>query len=148
MSISTPRPVGISLLSAFFGFGTFASSLAAIALLFPGSFLEPVWQLNPRGHDGFVKIGALAPPLLLPVSLACAAAAFGLFRGRRWGLRLAVALLLVNLAGDLINASLGNDRRTLVGVPIVALLLWYLASRRVRDFFSTPTKDRLTTRPS
>jgi hypothetical protein len=44
--------------------------------------------------------------------------------------------LALNAFGDLTNAIVRRDPRTLVGVPIVALLLAYLASRRVRRYFA------------
>ena len=45
------------------------------------------------------------------------------------------------LIGDLLNAAVGIEPRALVGVPIVALVLGYLFSRRVRGFFEvTPRK--------
>jgi hypothetical protein len=43
--------------------------------------------------------------------------------------------LIVNLTGDVVNAALGIEPRAWVGVPIVALVLWYLLSRKVKDFF-------------
>ena len=60
------------------------------------------------------------------VSLACVGAAIGLWTGRRAGYRLAMALLVTNLVGDLVNALVRGDPRTVVGVPIAAVLLWYL----------------------
>ena len=54
---------------------------------------------------------------------------------RAVGHRLGIGLLLVNLTGDLVNAALGIEPRAVIGVPIVALLLWYLSSSRVRSFF-------------
>ena len=81
-------------------------------------------------------MGAWAPLLLGTVCLACAASAYGFFKGTRWGFRLGVTLLVVNLIGDLVNAALGIEPRAVVGVPIVALLLWYLSSRKVKAFFS------------
>jgi hypothetical protein len=49
--------------------------------------------------------------------------------------------LIVNVTGDVVNAALGIEPRALVGVPIVALILWYLFSRRVRGYFGlTKTK--------
>ena len=83
-------------------------------------------------------MGTWAPLLLGTVCLACAASAYGFFRGKRWGYRLGIALLLVNLAGDLVNVALGIEPRAVFGVPIVALLIWYLSSTKVRAFF-TPT---------
>ena len=74
------------------------------------------------------------------VSMACEAAAIGLWTGRRWGYWVAVALLVVNLLGDVSNVLLGVEPRALVGVPIVAALLVFLATRRVRCYFSGPDK--------
>jgi hypothetical protein len=94
-----------------------------------------MWRLNPRAREAFADTGTWAPLLLGGVCLACAAAAYGFFTGRLWGYRLGIALLVVNLAGDLINAGLGIEPRAVVGLPVVALLLWYLSSFRVRRFF-------------
>jgi hypothetical protein len=80
-------------------------------------------------------MGTWGPVLLGVVCFACAACAYGFFAGRRWGYYLGVVGLLVNLAGDVVNAALGVEPRAVVGVPIVALILWYLASRKVRAFF-------------
>ena len=138
----TGRPRGVTALSAFFAFGTLASGLSAASLLTPGGPLEPMWRLNPRAREAFAGMGAWAPLLLGAVCVACAAAAYGFFAGRRWGYRLGVALLLANLAGDLVNAALGIEPRAVAGVPVVALLLWYLSSSRVRAFFLPVPGDR------
>ncbi len=134
------RPIGIAALSAFFCFGTIASGLSSISLLTPGGPLEPMWELNPRAHDAFVTIGITAPLLLGVVSVACGAAAYGLAYGRRWGYKLGVALLLVNLFGDAIHVIAGLEVRAAVGIPIVALLLWYLSSTNVRRYFSSAAR--------
>jgi hypothetical protein len=60
------------------------------------------------------------------VSLACGLAALGLWRRARWGYRLALAILTVNLLGDVGNALFRGDPRTLVGLPIGAGLIAYL----------------------
>jgi hypothetical protein len=117
-------------LAVFFGFGALAAGLAAVSLAFPGSPLEPIWRLNPTGRADLGRLGAWAVLLMALVSAACAAAATGLWRGRPSGRRLAIALLVVNLAGDLFNAVVGGDLRTLVGLPIGGAMLWYLLSRR------------------
>ena len=139
LPVST-RPLGITALGAFFVFGTLASGLSAVTLLFPNGPLEPMWRLNPRAHEAFSHMGLPAPLLLGAVCLACAAAAFGFFTGRRWGYWLGVALLLLNLTGDLINTVLGIEPRAVVGVPIVALILWYLSRQRVRAFFKSAVR--------
>jgi len=135
------RPYGITALGTLFAFGTLASGLSAVSLLTPGGPLEPLWRLNPRAHGAFADMGRWAPLLLGTVCLACAAAAYGFFTGRLWGYWLGIALLVVNLTGDLINAGLGIEPRAVAGLPVVALLLWYLSSTRVRRFFGLKARD-------
>jgi hypothetical protein len=137
------RPPGITALAGLFAFGTLASGLSVVSLLSPGGLLEPMWWLNPRAHEVFSRMGVWAPLLLGTVCLACAASAYGFFTGKRWGFRLGVTLLLVNLTGDLINAALGIEPRAVVGVPIVALLLWYLSSRKVKGFFASAKPEEV-----
>jgi hypothetical protein len=130
------RPTGIALLAILFIVGVLASGLSALSLLIPGSFLDPMWRLNPRAHGAFLVLGLWGPVLLFIVCLSCGAAAYGLLTGRVWGLRLGVGLLLLNLAGDVLNSVSGVEPRALVGVPVVGLILWYLSSRRVREHFN------------
>lgn len=136
---SKTRPADVTALSIFFIFGACMSFISFASLLFPGSFLEPVWRLNPRAHEAFAGMGAWAVVLMCVVSASCAAAAAGLWRGARWGYRLAFALLTINLLGDLANVLTGTEPKALVGVPIVAAILLYLLSRQVRRFFGGQT---------
>ena len=135
------RPAGVTAIACLFVAGVLASGLSAISLLNPGGPLEPMWKLNPRARESFSRMGVWAPLLLAAVCIACAACAFGFFVGRRWGYPLGVGGLLVNLAGDVVNAALGNEPRAVVGVPVVVLILWYLSSRKVRNFFGLSKKE-------
>jgi hypothetical protein len=131
----------VTALAGLFAVGMLASGLSAISLLTPGGPLEPMWRLNPHARESFSRMGSWSPLLLGVVCLACAACAYGFFAGKRWGYRLGVGGLLLNLAGDVLNSALGVEPRAVVGVPIVASILWYLVfSRRVRDFFGLPGK--------
>ena len=135
------RPAGVTVLTCLFVVGTLASGLSVISLLSPGGVLEPMWRMNPRARDSFARMGTWAPVLLSVVCLACATCAYGFFTGKRWGYRLAVGGLLVNMAGDVVNAALGIEPRAVVGVPVVAMILWYLASRQIRSFFGLIRKE-------
>jgi hypothetical protein len=116
--------------AVFFAFGALMAGLCALALLFPGSALDAIWRLKPDARHGFEAMGApLSIAGMATVSAACGAAAAGLWRGRAWGMRLACAILAVNLVGDVLNATLGRDSRAWIGVPIAALLLLDLARR-------------------
>jgi len=132
--MNEPRlPLGIKLLAAFFAIGSAFCLLTVAMLLFPGGALESLWRLNPDAHDAFQKLGKLSILLMLIVGAACASAAIGLARRARWGIPLAVAILIVNLVGDSLNAFLRHDLRTLIGLPIGgAMIAYLLIARRCR----------------
>lgn len=117
-------------LVAFFAFGAFACMVTVAALLLPGSLLDSVWRLNPEAQLGFQEIGLpLSVLLMLVVGSACATSAVGLARQRAWGRQLAIAVLAVNFLGDTINALARRDPRTLIGLPIAGVMIWYLGKR-------------------
>ena len=133
MSLTTTiRPAGITVLSIFFWAATAITIVAAVSLLFPNAFLEPIWKLNPRARVGLGAIRLWAVLLFLVVGFACAAAGVGLWRGRWWGYCTAIAVLSLNLLGDLINAISGNEPRAIIGVPIAALIIIYLSRPKGR----------------
>jgi hypothetical protein len=132
------RLPGITALGVFFSAGALIAATSAFSLLTPGGPLEPIWRLNPRARIAFDRVGPWAVPLMVVVSLACASAAVGLFRCRRWGHRLAIGILSVNLVGDVLNTILGTEPRAVIGVPIAAALIAYLWTARIRRFFGRP----------
>jgi len=78
----------------------------------------------------FQEIGSGASiSLMTVVGAACGLAAFGLARNAEWGRRLAIGILIVNLLGDSLNAWLRHDPKTLIGLPVGGLMIWYLARR-------------------
>ncbi|MGH8093573.1 MAG: hypothetical protein ACREIF_08880 [Chthoniobacterales bacterium] len=121
----------MKLLAAFFAFGACACLVTIAALLLPGSLLDAVWRLNPGARLGFQKIGPLlSVSLMLMVGAACACAAVGLAGRKSWGRNLAIGILVVNLLGDSVNALARHDPRTLIGLPIGGVLLWYLGKSK------------------
>ena len=130
------RPLGITALSLFSFAGAILAGVAASSLAVPGSPLEPIWRLNPRGHAGLARLNGWAVPLLAGVSGACAVTGVGLWRRRRWGYALAVAGLSVHIAADTWNVVSGTEPRAIVGIPIVAALLVYLRRPDVRRAFA------------
>ncbi len=120
-------PIGLKLLAIFFAFGACMCGLTVGLLLFPGSALDSLWRLNPEAHAAFQWIGRLSILLMAIVGVACALAAIGLARNAKWGRSLGILILAANLAGDLTNALVRHDRRTLVGVPIAGAMIFYLA---------------------
>ena len=135
--ISQTRPGGITALSIFFAAGALISFTAGLSLLFPNSIIEAIWRVNPRGHQGLIRIGLWGVALLFAASVSCAAGAVGLWRSARWGHGVAVTLIAINLLSDVANSVLGAERRAVVGIPIAFALLLYLISKRVRKYFAT-----------
>lgn len=129
------RPLGIAALAMFFAAGALISLASLLSLATPGGPLEPMWRLNPRAREAFRALGPWGLVLMAVVCAACVATAIGLWRRQGWGHRLAIAMFVAQLVGDVVNVSLGIERRAAFGVPIVALLLIYLASPRVRAHF-------------
>ena len=68
------RPVGLTLLTAFFVFGALMAFLAFLGLLFPGRFLESIWRANPQAQVALTELGGWGVLLMLLVALACALA--------------------------------------------------------------------------
>lgn len=120
-------PIGMRLLALFFAFGTCMCALTIGLLLFPGGSLDSLWRLNPEAHAAFQLMGRLSILLMAAVGVACALAAIGLARNARWGCSLGILILVVNLVGDLTNAFVRHDLRTLIGVPIASAIIFYLA---------------------
>lgn len=125
--MSQRSSVGMKVLVAFFAFGATACAITIAALVMPGGMLDVVWRLNPEAQLGFQKIGTpLSVLLMLAVGAACASAAVGLARRTKWGRRLAMGILAVNLLGDSVNAVVRHDPRTLIGLPIGGAMMAYL----------------------
>lgn len=122
--------MGIILLAIFFGVGAVVCFVTMLALAFPGGFLDPIWRLRSDAKIEFQKLGDWSVLLMATVGLACGLAALGLARHNEWGRRLAIGILVVNLVGDSLNAFLLHDLRTLIGLPIGGLMIWYLVRKR------------------
>jgi hypothetical protein len=122
-------PIGMKLLAIFFAFGACMCALTIWLLLFPGGALNSLWRLNPEAHAAFQRIGALSILLMAIVGVACALAAIGLARNAKWARWVGVLILALNLVGDLTNAFVRHDLRTLIGVPIAGAMIFYLARR-------------------
>lgn len=117
------------MLVIFFAAGALICLVTMLALAFPGGFLEPIWQLKPEAREQFQKIGSASIALMAVVGAACGLAAVGLAKNAEWGRRIAIGVLAVNLVGDSLNALLRHDMKTLIGLPIGGLMIWYLARK-------------------
>jgi hypothetical protein len=128
------------LFALFFAFGAAMCALTVTLLLIPGTPLDSLWRLNPEARPAFQSLGKVAVLLMLVVGAACGFAAAGMWRGSWWGTRLAVIILSINILGDLFNALVRHDPRTLIGLPIGgAMILYLLKAKRRQTQVKTPS---------
>jgi hypothetical protein len=116
--------------AAFFAFGATMCLLTIVLLAFPGTKLDLLWNLNPDARVAFQSLGSWSILLMLTVGTGCALAAIGLWDGKLWGVPLAIAILFMNIIGDLVNVVIRHDYRPLIGVPIAGVMIFYLACFR------------------
>ncbi len=129
---SRRRSIGRVLLAIFFAAGALICLVTMLALAFPGSFLESIWQLKPEARVQFEEIGrGVSIVLMAAIGIACSLAAVGLAQAAKWGRWLAIGILTANLVGDSVNALLRHDPKTLIGLPIGGLMIWYLVKKKV-----------------
>jgi hypothetical protein len=129
------RSFGLTAMAIFLFFGATVATLAGITLLFPGSFLDPMWQLNPEAGEQLRHLGRWIGIAFLGLGAAMIAAAIGWIKRRFWGWALAVLIITSQVLGDFVNALRGEWLKGAVGAAIAVALLVYLVRRNVRDAF-------------
>ena len=117
--------------------------MASLSLLRPNSFFESMWSLNPRTQENLSRLGLWAVLLLAIVSLFCATATIGLWRGSRWGHWLGIGLIATNLIGEGVHFCLGAPLARLEGEIAINTLL-----RRMPDLHLSVPTESLRWRPS
>jgi hypothetical protein len=127
--------VAVNFLAGFFIFGACMSGLAAVTLCWPGTWLDRMWAINPEGHAGLLAAGRLAAMGMAVLSAFMLATACGLVARRQWARTCAAAILTLNAFGDVVSAIGRSDPRSLIGVLIAAVLVWWLARPHVRAQF-------------
>ncbi len=121
----------------FLCFGATMACFAGTTLLWRGTVLDRAWKLNPTAYQQLAPLGLPAGILFLFLSAALAAAAIGWFRRRLWGWRLAVAIIAIQVAGDLVNVIRGDFVKGGIGVVIAGALLFYLLQPKVSMAFAS-----------
>jgi hypothetical protein len=119
------RPVDITALSLFFGFGAIMCAAAALMIHSSGE-LHSTWRLVPA----IATLGAQAVSWLVLVSIACFVAAFGLWRISYWGFLATSMLLMLGLIAHFWRAVATADwGRLSIVVALGVLVGFYLRSR-------------------
>ena len=94
------------------------ANLVATTLLWRGTALDRIWDLNPIAYTRLAPLGYPVGILFLLLSTALTAAGIGWFRRRLWGWSLAVIIVAIQVLGDVVNCVRGDLLRGGTGVII------------------------------
>jgi hypothetical protein len=119
----------------FFYFACLMSSYAAVTLAKPGTFLDSLWTMNRGAHIQLAAVGRIIAIPFAVLAVVMFLAGWGWLRRRYWAWVLAVSVIAINCAADLIHAAMGDWVKSGVGIIIAGLLLFYLTRRAVREYF-------------
>jgi len=111
--------------------------LAGITLVWRGTIFDRIWALNAPAYSQLAPFGKTVGVLFLLLSATLLLAGAGWFKRRRWGWRLAVAIIGTQVLGDFLNASKGDVIRGGIGFIIATVLLVYLLRPQVRSAFTS-----------
>jgi len=137
MAVQAKSPKGIIWVGMVLFFGAMMASLAGTSLIWRGTVLDRMWAINTSAYRRLAPFGKTVgiPFLLLGATLAVAGT--GWFRRRRWGWRLAAAIIATQVLGDLVNAFTGEVVKGAVGFIIAGALLIYLVRPQIRASFAS-----------
>jgi hypothetical protein len=133
------EPRGMTALGIFLFFGALMAFFAGTTLVWQGTFLDRIWELNPRAYALLRPLGKMVGIPFLFLSYALVQAGVGWFKRQISGWQLAVLIITVQATGDLVNAIRGHFFEGLIGVAIAGVLLLYLLRPSVRAVFKRPT---------
>ena len=123
------------LLGAFFAFATAMCVLAGVTLLVPGAAAEHVWRIKPDEYHRLLQMGPGVGAGFLLLAFVMALAAYGTFRRRLWGWRLALVIFALNGLGDAVRIPFGAAVEGAIGIAAAATILWWLLRPPVRALF-------------
>jgi hypothetical protein len=130
------KTLGFTAVGIFLLFGATMASLAATTLLWRGTPLDRLWDLNPIAYKQLAPLGRAVGIMFLLLGAALTAAGIGWFRRRLWGWRLAVMMIATQVLGDVVNCVRGDLLRGGTGFIIAGALLLFLLQRKVRTAFA------------
>jgi len=90
------RPFGLFLIAIFFCVATFILVAVGIALVWPGTTLDAIWQLYPARQAMLMPHRLILGPAFLGLAVAMACASAGCFLRRKWGWQHAILIFGVN----------------------------------------------------
>jgi len=135
MQANVRANLAFTAIGVFLFVGALMASYAATTLLWPGTPLDRLWELNPKAYRQLVPLAPMVGLLFLLLCACLVTAGLGWFRRRLWGWRLTVAIIAIQLLGDTFHCLQGDSLGGGVGVIIAGGLLLYLFRPAIRRIF-------------
>jgi uncharacterized membrane protein (DUF2068 family) len=163
-SLLKHRPTGVTILGVLFVIAGAFTLLGGIATLVAIPFvsnvnpnvignelqfngqqplLMPSDQTAPAQGSG--SILTVLGAVLITLGIASLVVAYGLFKAKSWASFVAVVLSIIGVVVNvisLVTANMGAITGALVGIPINAIVLYYLSRRNVRQHFGKVVAPR------
>ncbi len=125
-------PPGVKAIAVLMAVATLIAIAAAITLLVPGTPVDGIWAIKKGAYQQMLSFRWLAGTGFVVLAIATLCAAIGLWRGRRLGWFVAIAVFGLNGLSDLARAFSGDAVGGAIGVLIAAALVVYLTRPAVR----------------
>lgn len=122
------RPTGVTILAVLCAIAAPFSLLAALLVGVMAPFLILL-----GGSWGV--LGAMMAPMLLVYAIACAAAAFGMFKGTRWGWYAGLGVLAIGAVLQVFSLVAGDLVSGVIGLAVSVAVAWYLSQPGVQAWF-------------
>jgi hypothetical protein len=129
------RPATITLVATALSIAAGIAIAVGAALLFPGTFLDKMWEYNRPAHAAFQTMGRTLGSAFIVLGILVASTVIGLLRGRRWAWWVALVIFAMNGLGDVIALIQTRDLfRSGSGILFAAAFLGLLMTRSVRQY--------------
>lgn len=125
----------VRLLSLFFLIIALISGALDAALVSNSKSLAVLWEVNRQAEQTFRELGPRGVVFLSCVSVLCLVTAIGLWCHRRWGYRLAITLIVVNLIGDLFTLLDLRQPQAMITIIVATGMLSFLLTPAFRNHF-------------
>jgi hypothetical protein len=129
------KPIGFYLVGIFISLGAVVLLLAAITLLWPGSILDTIWEVNPEGYSEMMPYRVVVGIMFLVLSQVFVISVRGWFKQRKWGWVCVIGIFAANAAGDFGRLLSGDFKGGLLGLCIAGLIIFYLTKPSIKTLF-------------
>ncbi|MHB8604871.1 MAG: hypothetical protein ACYDCK_06400 [Thermoplasmatota archaeon] len=131
-----PRPLGVSVIGALYIVAAAFAGLAALFVVFEGAVVGATGRALTNGFfDFFAGSFFFAAAFVAIVGVCSLLLGLGLLRGANAARIVAIVVSVLAALGDVRGLRQGAAARSLLGIAVSAVIVWYLAKNDVKRYF-------------